>query len=134
MVEHKYIYDIEVLSVYDGDTIRVSIDLGFGLQWKGEDGKGVKLRLYGINTPEVRGKEKEKGLESKQALIDLLKGKRVILKTHKDARGKYGRYLATLFIQTVNETELHDGLVYNTVFLNVNDWLVENNFAKYKKY
>ena len=91
MMITKYTYDVEVVSVYDGDTIRVNIDLGFGHVWKGSDGKGVKIRLFGINTPEVRGEQREEGLKSKQYLINLLSGERVVLKTRRDKTGKYGR-------------------------------------------
>jgi micrococcal nuclease len=125
---HKYIYDVEVVSIYDGDTVRVNIDLGFGHVWKGTDGKGVKLRLYGINTPEVRGKERPEGLKSKQALVDLLKGNEVILKTHKDSTGKYGRYLATLYVNILNENNEASDTI------NVNEWLVENGYAEYRNY
>lgn len=134
MLGHKYVYDVELVSIYDGDTVRVNIDLGFGHIWKGDDGKGVKLRLYGINTPELRGDEKEEGLKSKEALVELLKDKDLILKTHKDSTGKYGRYLATLYIPIVTEKETHDGFEYSTTYLNVNDWLVENGHAEYKNY
>ena len=47
-----YEYRATVISVYDGDTITVDIDLGFGIVLRKQ-----KLRLYGLNTPEVRGAE-----------------------------------------------------------------------------
>ena len=52
-----YEYCAKVVSVYDGDTITVDIDLGFGIVLKKQ-----KLRLLGINTPEVRGAEKILGI------------------------------------------------------------------------
>ena len=116
---NKYTYNVEVVSVYDGDTIRVNIDLGFGHVWKGSDGKGVKIRLYGINTPEVRGVERPEGLKSKQYLIDLIEGKSVVLKTIKDKTGKYGRYLGELYIQN-DDSE----------WKNVNETLVKEGYAK----
>ena len=39
--------------VYDGDTVRLDIDCGFGI-WK----CNTVSRLYGINTPEMRGESK----------------------------------------------------------------------------
>lgn len=117
MINHRFIYDIEVVSVYDGDTIRVNIDLGFGVILKG-DGKGVKLRLWGINTPEVRGTERTEGLKSKEALILMLKDKKVTLKTIRDKTGKYGRYLAILYIDDVN----------------INEKLVSEGFAEKRMY
>ncbi len=52
-----YNYKVKkVVNVYDGDTITVDIDLGFNMVMCNQ-----KLRLYGINTPEVRGEEREEG-------------------------------------------------------------------------
>jgi len=120
MMITKYTYDVEVVSVYDGDTIRVNIDLGFGHVWKGSDGKGVKIRLFGINTPEVRGEQREEGLKSKQYLINLLSGERVVLKTRRDKTGKYGRYLGELYIQK-GERE----------WMNINKTLVKEGYAEH---
>ena len=33
MNDFLYHYTARVLSVYDGDTVRVAIDLGFGIEW-----------------------------------------------------------------------------------------------------
>ena len=41
----------EVNRVVDGDTIDVTIDLGFDILYK------TRVRLYGINTPETRTKD-----------------------------------------------------------------------------
>ena len=119
---NKYTYNIEVVSVYDGDTVRVNIDLGFGHIWKGSDGKGVKIRLHGINTPEVRGVERPEGLKSKQYLIDLIEGKSVVLKTIKDKTGKYGRYLGILYVgegdswKNINETLVSEGYAIHKTY------------------
>lgn len=43
---HLYHYRARLVSVYDGDTIRVDLDLGMGI-WR----NNIALRLYGINTP-----------------------------------------------------------------------------------
>lgn len=104
-----YIYNANVKSVYDGDTITCDIDCGFGVILKKQ-----KVRLYGINTPEVRGESKDSGIISRDVLREKILDKDILLKTIKDKKGKYGRYLGIIFI---------DGE-------NVNDWLVENNYAK----
>ena len=44
-----YVYKAYVRSVYDGDTITVDIDVGFGITLTSQ-----KIRLRGIDTPEVR--------------------------------------------------------------------------------
>ena len=61
-----------------------------------------KARLLGINTPEARGKEREAGLVSRDRLRELIDGKDIIVATHKDKGGKYGRLLATIFLDGVN--------------------------------
>jgi len=53
----RYVYAAEVVRVYDGDTIYMDIDLGFRM-WLREE----PLRLWGIDTPEVRGEDKEAGI------------------------------------------------------------------------
>ena len=118
-MEYLYHYKAEVVSVYDGDTIRVIIDLGFGFSNRGSRGKGTSIRLYGINTPEVRGVERPEGLIAKKALLDLIEGKTVTLRTIKDKTGKYGRYLGIIILE--------DGT-------NVNDWLVDNGYAVKAEY
>lgn len=55
-----YYYKGTVQSVYDGDTIRVDIDLGLNIVVKNE-----AVRLSRINAPEVRGEERERGLAAR---------------------------------------------------------------------
>ena len=81
-----------VKEVYDGDTITVDINLGYGIVLINQ-----RLRLYGINTPEVRGPEKPQGLVTRDAVRDLILHKIVILDPHSFKKGKYGRWLATVW-------------------------------------
>lgn len=88
----NYNYKATVVSVYDGDTITVHIDLGFEVWLRNQ-----KLRLYGINTPEVRGIERPEGLRIRDQVRMLLpEGSTVQLQTYKDSKGKYGRWLADI--------------------------------------
>ncbi|VAW64978.1 hypothetical protein MNBD_GAMMA08-2006 [hydrothermal vent metagenome] len=112
-MENLYHYKGFVTKVYDGDTITVDVDLGFNVLLKKE-----KFRLFRINTPEVRGDEKEKGYISRDWLRERVLNKEIILVTNKDKKGKYGRWLADVWI---------DGVC-------VNDELVENGLAEYKDY
>lgn len=96
-----YRYKAVVRSVYDGDTIRVDIDLGFNT-WI----RNTSLRLYGINTPEIRGDERDAGLISKAYVEERLPvGKEIVIESFKDRTGKYGRYLATIFYDGANLNE-----------------------------
>lgn len=111
--EDLYIYKAKITSVYDGDTVTADIDLGFHIWAHGE-----KLRLHRINTPEVRGVERPQGLVSRDWLRKKILGKDVLIRTIKDKKGKYGRYLAEIFL---------DGT-------NINDQLVKEGLAEYKDY
>ena len=89
-----YEYNVKVVRVIDGDTIDVDIDLGFNIVLKKQ-----RIRLYGIDTPESRTRDKEekvRGFLSKNYL--LLKcpiGGYITLKSH--GVGKFGRILGELF-------------------------------------
>lgn len=107
-----YTYKAIITAVYDGDTITADIDLGFR-SWL----KKVKLRLFGINTPEVRGENKERGKLVRDIVRDMILDKEVILRTYKDKQGKYGRWLADVYIE-IDGKEVH-----------LNQWLVEQNMA-----
>ena len=113
-----YHYKAIVTSVYDGDTCTVDIDLGLHTWLKGE-----KLRLNRINAPEMRGTEKAKGKLSRDYLRSKILKKEIILETIKDKKGKYGRYLAEVWLQK-------NGKNYE----NINDLLVKKGYAEYHKY
>ncbi|WP_339624961.1 thermonuclease family protein [uncultured Winogradskyella sp.] len=104
-----YQYKAKIIDVYDGDTVTALVDLGF-LSFR-----EMKLRLYGIDTPELRGVEKVEGKKVRDIVRRMILGKEVTINSFKDKQGKYGRYLATIVLE--------DGL-------NINQWLVENGYAK----
>jgi micrococcal nuclease len=97
-------YSAKVVKVVDGDTIDFEVDLGFGIK------KVDRFRLSGINTPEMRGPEKEAGRAAKMFVIGMLEGARITIFTKKDKQGKYGRYLADVWIVSLAES-LNDLLV-----------------------
>ena len=104
-----YEYRAYVSRVYDGDTITVDIDLGFGIVIKSQ-----KIRLVRINAPEIRGDERQTGLVSRDALRDKIGNKWVTIKTSKDKKGKYGRWLGEVWIDDTC----------------VNDWLIKEGHAE----
>jgi micrococcal nuclease len=108
-----YEYSATVISVYDGDTITVSVDLGFHIS------QIMSVRLARINSPEVRGISSVDGIAARDFLRSLLPvGKRVTLVTYKDGKEKYGRYLADVY------------LAEPRTFNCVNDMMVTNGFAR----
>ena len=92
-----YEYSAKVVKVYDGDTITVDVDLGFGV-WMHKQ----KIRLVGINTPEVRGEEREEGLKSRDWLREQILDELITLRTAKDRKGKYGRWLGAVIFNGTN--------------------------------
>ena len=95
-----YQYNAIIRKVVDGDTIEIDIDLGLSAWVHSE-----KIRLYGIDTPEVYGVKKgspewELGNKSSEFVKHNLKeNDEVIIETIKDKKEKFGRYLALIFIQ-----------------------------------
>lgn len=90
----------KVTKVVDGDTIDVLLDMGFDIKYKS------RVRLFGIDTPESRTRnkvEKKFGLAAKAKLQSLL-GKDTVLKTTinkkgVDMKGKFGRVLGDFLIE-----------------------------------
>jgi len=88
-------YQCKIVKVVDGDTVDVDIDLGFDVVLRDQ-----RIRLYGIDTPESRTRDKEEkkyGLYAKNYLKNAL-GKKGIIRTKKDGRGKFGRILGEFMI------------------------------------
>lgn len=112
-------YHANCVGVYDGDTITVDIDLGFDVWMHNQ-----KIRLNGINAPELHGENRKAGLEARDYLRSLVIDKNVTIVTHK-ARGekeKYGRWLADVRVQCDNCPDA-------TAYLNVNDKMVSMGHA-----
>ena len=84
-----FIYNATLERIVDGDTIDVTLDLGFNVKLHNQ-----RCRLAGIDTPESRTKnlkEKALGLKAKERLKELCIGS---FKIQSLGTGKYGRILA----------------------------------------
>lgn len=92
---NRFWYGAKVLKVIDGDTVDLSIDLGFKIHHE------IRVRLFGVNTPESRTKdlqEKALGLKAKQFTQDWLTNHQwVFVNTIPDKDDKYGRILAKIY-------------------------------------
>jgi endonuclease YncB( thermonuclease family) len=108
-----YQYRATLQRVIDGDTIDVTIDLGFYLTSQ------MKVRLRGVNTPEIRGPERPEGLKAKAFVEEKLPpGKQIVLNTYKV--GKYGRYIADVFFHESSDDWreiLDSGITLNQLLL-----------------
>ncbi len=112
-INNLYFYRAIVVSVYDGDTCRVDLDLGFGI-WK----KREKIRLARMNAPELKGSTLTAGRQSRDTLRHFILNQHIILETIKDRKGKYGRYLGEIWLKK------------NGQWLNINDEMVKLGMAK----
>ena len=96
-----YEYGCKVTRVVDGDTVDCILDLGFSILHK------CRVRLFGIDTPESRTRDKDEKVRGKLAakfLKDAIDdGKKVILRTKlKDSKGKYGRVFGEVVVDDIN--------------------------------
>ena len=93
-----------VLSVYDGDTVKVEAAMWPGLTWTGN------VRVEGVDTPEIRGKcegEKRKAVAARDFVRESVGGRITLVNVKK---GKYaGRVVAR--IRLADGTDLTDLLI-----------------------
>ena len=110
---------IKINRVVDGDTIDVTIDLGFDLH------KKERVRVAGVDTPEKRTRnleEKALGVDAtawlKSKLEETIKGdEELIVRTElKGGVGKYGRLLGWLYVGdtdiSLNEQMITEGYAH----------------------
>jgi micrococcal nuclease len=104
---------IEINRVVDGDTIDVTIDLGFDLY------KKERVRVAGVDTPEKRTRdldEKALGLDATNWMKEQLEGAidgddDLVIRTELvGGMGKYGRLLGWLYIGD-GETSLNEQMI-----------------------
>jgi micrococcal nuclease len=120
----EFIYKVSSLEkVVDGDTIDVTLDLGFDVCTR------QRVRLLGIDTPESRtsdAEEKKFGLLSKKKLkewcLKAVESEKDDIEIElrcpeRDSRGKFGRILAEVWVSENGE------------WTNVNKWMCENGYA-----
>jgi len=97
-----YRYKHQLKRIYDGDTITLK--------------NGDRVRLLGINTPEIESRHRqgeEGGQTAKQWLQAKLQGGSVLLEYDRQKKDKYGRSLAHLFLESgehINKQMLREGL------------------------
>ena len=122
----------KITKIVDGDTIDVLLDMGFDIKYKS------RVRLFGIDTPESRTRNKEekvRGLLSKVYLKDAIKkAKKLTIKTHKGSEtGKFGRILGEVFADGINLNLKMCTEGYAVQYYGQNKSLVEAEHMKNKK-
>ena len=99
-VDSMFKYTFTLDRVVDGDTIDITIDLGFSIY------KKERIRLAFLNSPETRTKnleEKALGFRTKEWLSEQLESNNLVVETIKEE--KYGRMLGWIFADGVNINE-----------------------------
>ena len=86
-----YQYKATITRIIDGDTVDCDIDLGFKVILAKQ-----RIRLYGMDTPESRTRdkvEKKYGLLAKKFLVEFIEAEdyQITIETSKSGRGKFGR-------------------------------------------
>ena len=94
-----YEYMAKIVRVIDADTIELSIDLGFHT-WRVE-----KVRILDYDAPEIKlyegvsPEEKALGIEATEHAKTMLPYNTLVrIRTRFDETGKYGRFLATIYM------------------------------------
>ena len=116
-----YKYKAKLIRIIDGDTVDAMIDLGFDTWVK------KRIRLAGIDTPEIRTRDKEekkRGFLAKARLADVLASNENEFLLISHGVGKYGRCLGELHIaKNYIRSDKYHGKV-------INEMLIKEGFAK----
>ena len=106
--EAAWRYAAQLDRVIDGDTVDAMIDLGFSTHRK------IRIRFYGINTPESRTRdkaEKKRGKAAPARLKEILDAEEGAFVIRSLGVGKYGRCLGVLFTESLGETSVQQTLI-----------------------
>lgn len=105
-----YEYKAKILTVYDGDGVfDAEVDMGMNLFQRKD------LRLYGVDTPEMRGEQHRAGVIVRDFVRGLILNKDVLITTQRDKTGKYGRLLASI---TIPALSISSGTDLATILIN----------------
>jgi micrococcal nuclease len=100
----RYVYAARCVQVIDGDTLDLDIDLGMYFRVT------KRVRLKGIDTPELRGKDKDRAVAARTEVTIWTDGVALLIRTELDETDKYGRLLADIWVDGL-ATSLSDHLV-----------------------
>lgn len=117
-VEPQFVYAAKLDSIVDGDTMDMVIDLGFRTTTE------QRVRLLGVDCPEVKGETKKAGDAATEATRSWMKSHgNLVIRTRKTKKqaDSFGRYLVEVFGDKDGKQE------------SLNDYLLESGFAvKYR--
>ena len=119
-MKDNFIRRAVVIDVYDGDSITVNLDLGFGVTLNNQ-----KIRLARIDTPELKSNsskrvyktEKALGLDIQQWLEELLMGKEIFIKSV-DYEPSFSRLVGEIYVY-IDDNMLH-----------LNQYMIDHGIAR----
>lgn len=103
MPDYRYVI-AQVLEAVDGDTIDLSLDLGFNITYK------VRVRILGIDTPEKVGTQKVYGLAVKEWVKRWFAAQKDTLYLVSERWDKYGG-------RVLGDLQLKDGSSYSAMLI-----------------
>lgn len=112
----SYIYEAVVIRWVDGDTVDLRVDCGFRTFLE-DRFRLVGPQGRGFNAPEVKGAERDVGLETAGYCNEILPtGSAVVIQTFKNRQqGKYGRWLACIYDRGLTQRDLASLLVQESL-------------------
>lgn len=114
-----YVYHAKLISVTDGDTLELELDVGFKMKLD------ATVRLERIDAPEMKTAA---GKRAKDFITRKLKGTHLVIETKKES-GKYGRYIAKVFYHRTRK-DYREILQYGSL---INDDMLAAGHAKTMK-
>lgn len=98
---NRYRWPCKLVKVVDGDTLEAEIGLDFGVKLQ------AKLRLQGIDTPEIHtakknSEEYKKGIAAKKFVEERFRicGENFWIETDGKRPGKYGRFIVNVLLKS----------------------------------
>jgi micrococcal nuclease len=89
--------------IVDGDTIDCTVELGW------HTSVSARFRFVELNTAEIRGAEREEGLADMAYVQDWISvGEKIIIESHKDPKGGFGRWAARIWVYNHVDDEWFD--------------------------
>jgi micrococcal nuclease len=107
-----YEYKCQLIRVIDGNTVEADIDLGFNVRIK------QKIKLYGVEATNNHQADKTI-VDEERARLKALLPREFLVQTILSKRGKIGRCLGVIYVETADDTRI-----------NINEELINRGLAK----
>ena len=117
--EKRFWYKANIISVHDGDTLRMDIDLGFTIHFltPSLNNLPMSIRIYGYDAPELKTHMSDPDGQGEAALASVnnwlsTHSGPYMIHTVRDTEDKYGRYL----VDVIADKDGNDLIAYQVMF------------------